>query len=163
VAARLFTRRLKPARPLGSPGRWVGSADRWLFERYGLGVLDRSRVSTAVFGKGQAPADRGLREPARDLAAEVLAGRLRVPRLPGLLGWVYAALGIIWLAAALVEGFVAHRRGVHFVLDSVFGAGYVVLGALSVVWIPRDMRRKAERVLATPDDPGHAGLSIFDG
>lgn len=157
VAAWWSSRRVKPALPLGRPGRWAEPMERWLFERYGLGVLDRVRVRTAVFGKGQLPADSGLREPARELAAEVLAGRLRYPRVQRLLGWIYVALGIMWLVAGLVESFVAQRRGAHFSLSIAFGAVYMVLGAFLIAWIPRDLRRKAGKALAAadePDDPG---------
>lgn len=154
AAAWWLTRQVKPAPPLGSPGVWAGPVERWLFERHRLGVLDRARITTEVFGKGRVPADPRLRTAARELAAEVLAGRVRLPRPQRLAGWIYTATGILGLTSGLVGRFVAHGLSRPFELDIVQGAAITFLGACAVlVWIPQDLRRKAERALANGNEP----------
>jgi hypothetical protein len=76
--------------------------DRWLFDHYQLGVVARERVKTAVFIKGQLPAEAALRQAAQGLAAEVANGKLRSPRALRWAGWVLIAEGACLAVVVLV-------------------------------------------------------------
>lgn len=56
-------------------GPRLSRIDRWLFDRYRLEWLDRSRVKEAVL-QGQALSEPALREAAHDLAGAMLAGEV---------------------------------------------------------------------------------------
>lgn len=127
--------------PLSVPSRRADPIDRWLFERYGLGVLDRWQVREAVLGQGRRPSQPPLREAADGLAAEVLSGRLQVPRVLRWLGWFYLAYGGCFFVGGIVEhGFI----GVAYVLG---GAGMALFGVMYLVLMPRQLRRKARQAL----------------
>jgi hypothetical protein len=162
AAALRNTRRMKPSPPLGSPGPWAGPVERWLFEQYRLGVLDRARITSAVFGKGRVPADLRLRKPARELAAEVLAGKVRLPRPQRMLGWIYTATGILGLTSGLVGRFVAPGLRRAFEMDIVQGAAITFLGAcFALFWIPQDLRRKAQNALTNGPEPLDPGSGLL--
>lgn len=87
-----------PKQLLGGPIPGV-PADRWLFDHFQLGVVDRSRVREAVFA-GQALSDPALRRAACALAARMLPRRRRGARLARPLGVFTAVLGLGCLAFA---------------------------------------------------------------
>jgi hypothetical protein len=142
-----------------------GEIDQWLISEYHLSHGDRDRVRRAVLGRWDVrqaalepvPAERdplpsALLEPARGLAAGVLAGQfrtLRVSRWPGLLllglAAAYAAFGIFAIAG---------ERGGDPTMG-VYALIYCGLAGVSTVFItvltPRGRRRGAERVLQLPD------------
>ncbi len=71
IAAWLLSRNLKPPRQwAGRPG--FNHIDRWLFEHYRLGALDRWQVEDAIFGEVRKLDDPRLREAASGVAAELL-------------------------------------------------------------------------------------------
>jgi hypothetical protein len=87
--------------PLSVPGRRADPIDRWLFDRYGLGVLDRWQVREAL-AQGRRPGQPLLGEAADGLAAEVLSGRLHGPRAWRWLGWCFVSYGICFCIAGIV-------------------------------------------------------------
>lgn len=130
--------------PLSVPSRRADPIDRWLFERHGLGVLDRWQVREAVLGQGRRPSQPRLGEAADGLAAEVLSGRLQAPRALRWLGWFLVAYGGCFFVGGIVEhGLIA----VAYVLG---GASMALFGVMYLVLIPRQLRRKARQALHGP-------------
>lgn len=64
-----------PHEPYGSPFPRLNRVDRWLYEHYQLGLMDRSRVSQAV-AEGRELTEPRLREAARGLADARLTGQI---------------------------------------------------------------------------------------
>jgi hypothetical protein len=129
--------------PLSVPGRRADPIDRWLFDRYGLGVLDRWQVREAL-AQGRRPGQPLLGEAADGLAAEVLSGRLQGPRALRWLGWCFVAYGMCFCA----EGIAGH--GLIRVADVLGGAGGVLAGVMYLVLVPGQLRRKARLALQAP-------------
>jgi uncharacterized membrane protein len=76
VAVWLRSRTLKaPREPYGSPIPKLDRVDRWLYDQYRLGNLDRSRVSQAVI-EGRELSEPALRHAAHGLAAALLTGQV---------------------------------------------------------------------------------------
>ena len=74
----LRSRTLKPPRePYGSPVPKLDRVDRWLYDQYQLGNLDRSRVRQSVID-GRELSEPALRHAAHGLAAAMLAGQVGV-------------------------------------------------------------------------------------
>ena len=74
----LRSRTLKPPRePYGSPVPKLDRVDRWLYDQYQLGNLDRSRVRQSVI-EGRELSEPALRHAAHGLAAAMLAGQVGV-------------------------------------------------------------------------------------
>ena len=72
----LRSRNLKPPRePYGSPIPRLARLDHWLYDRYQLANLDRSRVMQAVI-EGRELAEPRLRQAAHGLAAAMLSGEV---------------------------------------------------------------------------------------
>jgi hypothetical protein len=130
--------------PLSVPGRRADPIDRWLFDRYGLGVLDRWQVREALT-QGRRPGQPLLGEAADGLAAEVLSGRLHGPRAWRWLGWCFVSYGICFCIAGIVGhgliGRVAYFLG---------GASMALVGIMYLVLMPRQLRRKARLALQEP-------------
>ena len=119
-----------PKQALGGPIR-TDRTDRWLFDHFQLGVMDRSRVRQAVFA-GKALGEPALRRAACGFAAHVLRRRRRGARLARALGAFNAALGMGCLAvasSALASGQVAALSAV-LVTE---GIGFVVFGMLMAI------------------------------
>jgi hypothetical protein len=67
---------LKPPRePYGSPVPKLDRPDRWLYDRYQLGNIERSRIRQAVI-EGRELDEPRLRQAAHGLAAALLAGEV---------------------------------------------------------------------------------------
>src|SRR5947209_1945897 len=93
VAAWLLSRNLgPPKRVLGGPVPG-DRADRWLFDHFQLGVMDRSRVRQTVVAGG-ALHEPELRRAACGLSAKVLQRRRGGARQARALGVFNGALGI---------------------------------------------------------------------
>jgi hypothetical protein len=76
AAVWLRSRTLKPPRePYGSPIPKLDRVDRWLYDQYQLGNLDRSRISRAVI-EGRELIEPMLRPAAHGLAAAMLTGQV---------------------------------------------------------------------------------------
>lgn len=130
-------------RPFGVPGPHADPIDRWLFDQYRLGELDRSKVRQAVLVQGHQPDQPALRQPARSLAAEIISGRLAAPRWRRW-AWLYPALGLATLANG-IAGVV--RGGGNGIFSIVEGAVIVIVGTAMGLWLPKQIRRKARRAL----------------
>ena len=102
----LRSRTLKPPRePFGSPIPKLDRVDRWLYDQYQLGNLDRSRISQAVI-EGRELSEPALRHAAHGLAAAMLTGQigsLSRSKERKLLGAVLALM-IAIIAAAVATG-----------------------------------------------------------
>jgi Flp pilus assembly protein TadB len=78
VAVGLRSRSLKPPpEPHGSPVPKLDRGDRWLYDQYQLGNLDRSRISQAVI-EGRELSEPALRHAAHGLAAAMLTGQVGI-------------------------------------------------------------------------------------
>lgn len=78
AAVVLRSRTLKPPRePFGSPIPKLDRVDRWLYDQYQLGNLDRSRISQAVI-EGRELSEPALRHAAQGLAAAMLTGQVGI-------------------------------------------------------------------------------------
>jgi Flp pilus assembly protein TadB len=78
VAVGLRSRSLKPPRePYGSPVPKLDRVDRWLYDQYQLGNLDRAQITQAVI-EGRELTDPRLRPAAHGLAAAMLTGQVGV-------------------------------------------------------------------------------------
>jgi hypothetical protein len=87
-----LARHLKPPRQaIGGPGPRFDRVDHWLYDRYRLGVADRSRVLNAVLG-GQELHEQPLRQAAHGLAAAMLAGKVGI--LYRWAGWIRICSGV---------------------------------------------------------------------
>jgi hypothetical protein len=76
VGVFLRSRNLKPPRePYGSPVPKLDRLDRWLYDRYQLGNMERSRIRQAVI-EGRELDEPRLRQAAHGLAAALLAGEV---------------------------------------------------------------------------------------
>jgi hypothetical protein len=76
AAVGLRSRTLKPPRePYGSPIPKLDRVDRWLYDQYQLGNLDRSRITQAVLEERELTEPR-LRPAAHGLAAAMLTGQV---------------------------------------------------------------------------------------
>jgi len=127
VAAWWFSRDLKPPRqPMGGPGPRFDRVDRWLFDRYQLGVLDRWRVRQAVFD-GRTLSEPVLRGAAHDLATDVLVGKVGGFVRRG--GWILIAEGAFIVAAAIVVTVI--RNDYAFLAPVLVGLPQLVLGEMS--------------------------------
>lgn len=105
VTVWLRSRTLKPPRePYGSPIPKLDRVDRWLYDQYRLGNLDRSRVSQAVI-EGRELSEPALRHAAHGLAAAMLTGQVGVltrSKERALLGVAVALMiAIVAVAAAM--------------------------------------------------------------
>jgi hypothetical protein len=135
--------------------------DRWLISDFNLGWRERTRVRKAVLGRQNAgpwrlepggpesaPLEAPLLEPARGLAARVLADGFRKLRLSRQVGWagmgltvVYAGYGILVLATGW--GGQSADGAVILFYAGVSG----VVAVYNAVLAPRRIRRNAERIL----------------
>ena len=140
-------------KPFGVPGPHADPVDRWLFDRYRLGELDRSRVRQAVLVQGRRPEQPALWEPAHSLAAEVVSGRLSAPRFRRWI-WLYPALGLAMFANGVAE--VVHGGG-NGPFDIAEGAIVAIVGTAMCLWLPKHLRRKARRALEDGEVPGTSG------
>jgi Flp pilus assembly protein TadB len=78
VAVGLRSRSLKPPRePYGSPVPKLDRVDRWLYDQYQLGNLDRAQITQAVI-EGRELTHPRLRPAAHGLAAAMLTGQVGV-------------------------------------------------------------------------------------
>jgi hypothetical protein len=78
VAVGLRSRSLKPPRePHGSPVPKLDRGDRWLYDQYQLGNLDRAQITQAVI-EGRELTDPRLRAAAHGLSATMLTGQVGV-------------------------------------------------------------------------------------
>ncbi len=138
--------RRKSARAFSlTPSSRADPAGYWLYQRYGLGILDRDKVIAAVFG-GTAASAPSLQDAAHALAAEVLSSGLRLRPLQQRLGWVFAGVGLGELAGGLAR----HLRGIQFGAQSgqlAVGGLYLMAGVGWAAWLPRLTRRRARRAL----------------
>ncbi len=76
AAVGLRSRTLKPPRePYGSPIPKLDRVDRWLYDQYQLGNLDRSRITQAVL-EGRELTEPRVRPAAHGLAAAMLTGQV---------------------------------------------------------------------------------------
>jgi len=98
--------RLRPPPPVSPLGTGYDQIDKWLLDRHKLPPVSRERVRKAV-GGGRRVDNPALAAAARDLAAQILAGKFRVLRLVPVLGWFnmmmaigFAALGIVLIATS---------------------------------------------------------------
>src|SRR5690242_5129736 len=108
AAAWWLGRRMRPPRQrAGRPG--FGVIDRWLFERYQLGALDRWQIEDVIYGDARKLNDPRLREAARGVATELLSGRLKAPWLIRSGGWIIMGMGLAVTTAGIVAHFVSHR------------------------------------------------------
>jgi hypothetical protein len=138
-------------RPLSqSPGRHADPIDRYLFDQYGLGVLDRFQVRQAVLAQGHRPGQASLRAAGDGLAAEVLSGRLRPPRPVRWFGWVYISLGLLLCAAGIADLFLRHTGSAAGGLVIAEGVTGITAGVAVSVYLPKQIRRKARRALGQP-------------
>jgi hypothetical protein len=155
--------RLSRPETLGSYER-RGEIDQWLTSEYHLNYGDRDRVRREVLGRWDVrqaalepvPAEPGplppaLLEPARGLAAGVLAGQFRTLRVSRWAGWLLPGFSVVY-AAFGIFALVTDRGG-----DPTMGVVALVyggLGGVSTVFLnvltPRCRRRNAERVLQLP-------------
>jgi hypothetical protein len=155
LAAWWFSRNLKPPLPLGRPASRSDPIDRWLFDHYQLGVVARGQVKTAVFLKGQLPAERVLRQAAHGLAAEVANGNLQSPRALRWAGWVLIAEGACLAAVLLVIAVFKTTSGLAGLPISLY---LFARGGLAV----REARRQVQRARRL-DRLGQAGSDGFHG
>lgn len=123
------------SRSLGPPKRVLGGpvpgdrTDHWLYDRFHLGVLDRSRVRQAVF-TGRALDEPELRRAACGLAADILRRRGR-RWLPLAVGVFNVVLGVGLLSAglaSLVSGQGA-VLGAVLIAEAIWFVGFGVLMA----------------------------------
>lgn len=131
LAAWWLSRDLGPSKQaLGGPVPGI-PADRWLFDHFQLGVMDRSRVRQAVFA-GKALGEPALRRAACGFAADVLRRRRRGAWLARVLGAFNAALGMGCLAVASSALASAQVDALSAVLV-IEGVGFVVFGMLMAI------------------------------
>lgn len=105
-----FSRNLKPPRqPLGGPGPRFDRVDRWLYDRYQLGVVDRWRVREAVLS-GRECDEHPLREAAHSLAAEMIAGR--VGGFYRRAGWIRIGSGLLIVTTVVAVAVIRHRYAI---------------------------------------------------
>jgi hypothetical protein len=117
VAAAWLSRHVRPVRqPLGGPGPRFDRIDRWLFERYRLGALDRWHVKQAVLTGNELP-EPALRQAAHGLAVAMLAGN--VGGFISRLGWVLIAEGAFIVVMVVVASVIS---GDYVVLVGIWGA-----------------------------------------
>lgn len=134
-----------PHEPYGSPIPRLNRVDRWLYEHYQLGMMDRSRVSQAV-AEGRELTEPRLREAARGLADARLIGQ--VGSVTRKTTWIMVGADGCLLVAGLA---VALGTGRYGMLEPViFG---VPLMALAVRQSKRDRERaeRARQLNAGPD------------
>jgi len=141
-----------------------GEIDQWLTSEYHLSDGDRDRVRREVLGRWDVrqaalepvPAERrplppALLEPARGLAAGVLAGQFRTLRGRRWVGWLLLGLCVAY-AAFGIFALVTDRGGDQTM--GVFALVYAFFGGVNTLVInvltPRGRRRNAERVLQLP-------------
>lgn len=131
------SRTLKPPRePYGSPIPKLDRVDRWLYDQYQLGNLDRSRVSQAVM-EGRELSEPALRHAAHGLAAAMLTGQVGIlarSRERKLLGAVVGLMTTIIAVAAATGKYAMLVPGV---------AGLALLPLSARMW-KRD-RQRVER------------------
>jgi hypothetical protein len=121
-----LSRNLKPPRqPLGGPGPRFDRVDRWLYDRYQLGVVDRWRVREAVLA-GRELHEHPLREAAHSLAAEMLAGR--IGGFYRRAGWIRIGSGLLVVVTAVVVAVI--RIDYPIVVVALVGLPQLVLGGL---------------------------------
>ena len=140
-------------RPLGVPGPLADPISRWLFDRYRLGELDRSRVRQAVLVQGRRPDQPALWEPARSLAAEVVSGRLGTSGLRWWV-WLYPALGVAMSANGIADVVRGDGNGSFGIVE---GAIIAIVSTAVALWLPKHIRRKARRALEDGEVPGASG------
>lgn len=133
--------------------------DNWLSDRYQLSVPERRTVKDAVFITGQVPSEPALVEPARGLASEVASGRLWHARPLRWMAWALVALGTATSVIGLVDYLTSpHDRpvAIAFIIEGVLiAAGF----APALLLAPGQMRRKAQRMLATSTASDGTSLS----
>jgi hypothetical protein len=144
IALWWLSRRLKPERQrAGRPG--FGHVDEWLHQHYRLAALERWQVEYAIFGDMRTLKDPQLREAARSVANELLNGRLKVPWVFRLNGWIIMGLGLMVTTLGIVVQFTTHRRGVLSVFYLVEGPAGLLFGAFTLFWTAKQVRRKLLR------------------
>jgi hypothetical protein len=136
--------------------------DQWLTSEFNLGLADRARVRRSVLGRqagdplepkrpanDPAPLAPALLQPARALAARVLADQVRSVRRSRRWGGVqlvsavaYGGCGIFLLTGT--EGGREQTLGGLFVVNACFAG---CAGAVLAVAAPRRTRRNAEAIL----------------
>jgi len=140
VAVGLRSRSLKPPRePYGSPvpkPDRVDRVDRWLYDQYQLGNLDRAQINQAVI-EGRELTDPRLRPAAHGLAAAMLTGQVGVLTRRTERKLLGAVLGLMIAIAA-----VALASGKFTILVPAV-TGVALLPVSATMWT-RD-RRRVER------------------
>jgi len=135
AAVWLRSRNLTPPRELyDGPIPKLNRADRWLYDRYQLGNLDRSRIRQAVI-EGRELSEPPLREAARGLAAAWLAGEA---------GWLTRKKERICLGADLCLMTVVLVVAIVTGRDSLLAP--VVIGVLPLPLAARAWKRDRQRV-----------------
>ncbi len=61
-------------------------------------------------------------------------------------GWIILGIGLAATALGIVDHFISHRLGELGVIYMAEGAAGVMLGAASVLWAPKQMRRNLMRL-----------------
>lgn len=146
ILAWLLSRNLRPPRLGGSGPPGFGHIDRWLFEHYQLGALDRLHVEEAIFRDARKLREPRLRDAARGVAAELLSGRLRLPWQMRWGGWWLMGTGLTIITLVLIERFITHGVGELGVLYVADGVPVTGLGVLLALWAPKQMRRNLARL-----------------
>jgi hypothetical protein len=137
AAVWLRSRNLKaPREPSGSPIPKLDRVDRWLYDRFQLGNLDRSRIRQALI-EGRELSEPALRQAAHDLAGAMLAGE--VGSLTRKKERIMLGAGLCLMAAVLA---VAIVTGKYEMLPTVV-IGLVLLPVAARAW-KRD-RQRVER------------------
>lgn len=135
AAVWLRSRNLKPPRePYGSPIPKLDRADRWLYDRYQLSNLDRSRVTQGVV-EGRELSEPALREAAHGLAAALLVGEI---------GWLTRKKERIFLGAALC--LMATILVVAIVTGKYSMLAPAVIGVLLLPLVARAWKRDRQRI-----------------
>ncbi len=136
AAVGLRSRTLKPPRePYGSPIPKPDRVDRWLYDQYQLGNLDRSRITQAVL-EGRELTEPRLRPAAHGLAATLLTGQVGTLAHSRERKLLAAVLGLMAVIAAVA---VATGRYAMLV-PAVFGVALLPVSAR--MW-KRDRQRVA--------------------
>jgi len=148
LCAWALTRNARPPRERSSAPPGFARVDGWLAEHYRLSAVERWKVEGTIFADATKLEDPRLREAARGLAAEFLAGRIRPIWLVRQPSWLLSGLGLAYGVVGLLGLFIGHGR------NSLVTTFYVVLGVVAILagaWVtfflaPRLVRRNLVRL-----------------